>query len=86
MTATAATTTKPTTTTPATNSKSGRSTVATCAFKLSNFKPEFSGKPDEDAEVHLLCSDDWMNAHHFIEILSHIIGRSKVMVPLIKNP
>ena len=21
----------------------------------SNFKPEFSGKPDEDAEVHLLC-------------------------------
>ena len=30
----------------------------------SNFKPEFSGKPDEDAEVHLLC--DWMNAHHFV--------------------
>ena len=33
----------------------------------SNFKPEFSGKPDEDAEAHLLCSNDWMNAHHFIE-------------------
>ena len=33
----------------------------------SNFKPEFSGKPDEDAEVHLLCSNDWMNAHHFID-------------------
>ena len=33
----------------------------------SNFKPEFSGKPDEDAEVHLLCSNDWMNAHHFFE-------------------
>ena len=32
-----------------------------------NFKPEFSGKPDEDAEVHLLCSNDWMNAHHFVE-------------------
>ena len=31
----------------------------------SNFKPEFSGKPDEDAEVHVLCSNDWMNAHHF---------------------
>ena len=27
----------------------------------SNFKPEFSGKP-EDAEAHLLCSNDWMNA------------------------
>ena len=32
----------------------------------SNFKPELSGKPDEDAEAHLLCSNDWMNAHHFI--------------------
>ena len=33
----------------------------------SNFKPEFSGKPDEDAESHLLCSNDWMNAHHFVD-------------------
>ena len=33
----------------------------------SHFKPEFSGKPDEDAEVHLLCTNDWMNAHHFVE-------------------
>ena len=24
------------------------------------------GKTDEDAEVHLLCSNDWMNAHHFV--------------------
>ena len=32
----------------------------------SNFKPEFSRKPDEDAEVHLLCSNDWMNTHHFV--------------------
>ena len=31
----------------------------------SNFKPEFSGKPEEDAEGHLLHSNDWMNAHHF---------------------
>ena len=31
----------------------------------SNFKPEFSGKPDEDVEAHLLWSNDWMNAHHF---------------------
>ena len=30
----------------------------------SNFKPEFSGKP-EDADTHLLCSNDRMNAHHF---------------------
>ena len=33
----------------------------------SNFKPEFSGKPEEDAETHLLCSNDWMNAHHFVD-------------------
>ena len=33
----------------------------------SNFKPESSGKPDEDAEAHLLCSNDWMNAHHFVD-------------------
>ena len=31
----------------------------------SNFKPEFSGKPEEDAEAQLLCSNDWMNAHDF---------------------
>ena len=33
----------------------------------SNFKQEFSGKPKEDAEAHLLCSIDWMNAHHFVD-------------------
>ena len=30
-------------------------------------KPECSGKPDEDAEAHLLHTNDWMNAHHFVE-------------------
>ena len=33
----------------------------------SNFKPEFSGKAEEDAEAHLPCSNDWMNAHCFDE-------------------
>ena len=33
----------------------------------SHFKPEFSGKPEEDAEAHLLCTKDWMNTHHFVE-------------------
>ena len=33
----------------------------------SNFKPEFSGKPDEDAEAHLLHLNDWMIAHHFVD-------------------
>ena len=31
----------------------------------SKFKPEFSGKPEEYAEAHLLCSNDWINTHHF---------------------
>ena len=33
----------------------------------SHFKPEFSGKPDEDVEVHLLRTNDWMNTHDFPE-------------------
>ena len=33
----------------------------------SNFKSKFSGKPEEDAEAHLLHSNDWMDAHHFNE-------------------
>ena len=33
----------------------------------SHFKPEFSGKPGEDAEAHLLCTNDGMTAHHFVE-------------------
>ena len=28
-------------------------------------KPEFSGKPEEDAESHLLSMRDWMEAHNF---------------------
>ena len=27
----------------------------------SHFKPEFSGKSDEDTEAHLLHANDWMN-------------------------
>ena len=33
----------------------------------SHFKPEFSRKPYKDAEAHLLCTNDWMNGHHFVE-------------------
>ena len=28
-------------------------------------KPKFSGKPEEDAESHLLSNRDWMEAHNF---------------------
>ena len=33
----------------------------------SHFKPEFAGKPEKDAEVHLLCTNDWMRTHDFEE-------------------
>ena len=33
----------------------------------SHFKPEFSGKPDEDVEVHLLRTNAWMTTHDFPE-------------------
>ena len=31
----------------------------------SYFKPEFSGKPEEDAEEHFLRTNDWMETHNF---------------------
>ena len=33
----------------------------------SHFKPEFSGRPNEDVEVHLLRTNDWMTMHDFPE-------------------
>ena len=33
----------------------------------SQFKPEFSGKPEEDAEAHLFRANDWMDTHRFQE-------------------
>ena len=33
----------------------------------SYFKPESSGKPEEDAEAHLLRTNDWMDTHQFQE-------------------
>ena len=33
----------------------------------SYFKPEFSGKPEEDVVAHLLRTNDWMETHNFPE-------------------
>ena len=30
-----------------------------------HFKLEFSGKPEEDAEAHLLRMNNWMDTHQF---------------------
>ena len=46
----------------------------------SNFKPEFSGKPEEDAEAHLLHSNDWsmpiilMKVQKFKDFVLHSYG------------
>ena len=48
----------------------------------SHFKPEFSGKPDEDVEAHLLRTNDWMTTHDFPEAVKvqrfclTLVGRS----------
>ena len=34
-------------------------------LKCSHFKPEFSGKPEDNAEAHLLRTNDWMKTHAF---------------------
>ena len=31
----------------------------------SHFKPEYSGKPEEDVEAHWLRTNDWINTHDF---------------------
>ena len=33
----------------------------------SYFKPEFSGKPEEDMIAHLLRTNDWVETHNFPE-------------------
>ena len=32
-----------------------------------HFKPKYPGKPDEDAEAHLLKTNDWMDTHTFLD-------------------
>ena len=41
--------------------------MANNQLNLSHFRPEFSGKPKEDAEAHLLRMEDWMTTHDFPE-------------------
>ena len=36
-------------------------------WNCSHFKPAYAGKPDEDAEAHLLRTSYWMDTHQFQE-------------------
>ena len=38
---------------------------AQMCMNWSHFKPEYSGKPEEDVEAHLFRTNDWMNTHDF---------------------
>ena len=37
-------------------------------LKWSYFKPESSGKPEDDVEAHPLRTNDWMETHNFREV------------------
>ena len=41
--------------------------MANKQLNWSHFRPEFSGKPKEDVEAHLLRKEDWMTTHNFPE-------------------
>ena len=41
--------------------------MANNQLNWSHFRPEFSGKPEEDAEAHLLRTEDLMTTHDFPE-------------------
>ena len=41
--------------------------MANNQLNWSHFRPEFSGKPKEDVEAHLLRTEDWMHTHDFPE-------------------
>ena len=41
--------------------------MANNQLNWSYFRPEFSGTPNEDAEAHLLRTEDWMTTHDFPE-------------------
>ena len=49
-----------------------------------HFKPEFTSKPDEDAEAHLLNTNDWMDTNAFPEgvkvqrICLTLVGKAKL--------
>ena len=39
--------------------------MANIQLNWSHFKPDFSGKPEENAEAHLLRTNDWITTHDF---------------------
>ena len=57
----------------------------------SHFKLEYSGKPEEDVEAHLLRTNDWMNTHDFPDdvkvqrFCTDTYGRSQIMVCFIRT-
>ena len=56
----------------------------------SHFKPKYSGKPDEDAEAHLLRTNDWMDTHRFPDHIKvqrfclTLVGEAKLWYELLR--
>ena len=48
--------------------------MANNKLNWSHFKPDFLGKPEEDAEVHLLRTNDWMTTHDFVYLFWEKLG------------
>ena len=57
----------------------------------SHFKPEFAGKPDEDAEDHLLRTNNWMDSHAFQRgvkvqmICLTLVGEARLWYELLRH-
>ena len=58
----------------------------------SHFKPEFAGKPAEDAKAHLLHTNDWMNIHNIPADLKvgrfclTLVGEARLRYESLKPP
>ena len=56
----------------------------------SHFKPKFAGKPEEDAEAHLLRMNNWMDTHDFLDKIKvqrfclTLIGEARLWYKLLR--
>ena len=56
----------------------------------SHFKPEYTDRPDEYVEAHLLGTNDWMDTHEFPEHVKvqrfclTLVGEARLLYELIR--
>ena len=58
-------------------------------IKLVTLQAQISGKPEKDAEAHLLRTNDWIDTYRLLEddsgILFDTSRKGKIMVPVLKT-